>query len=189
MTRVIRSQLTFRLTILRRGFFLTAGTIATYNAATGFWQATGTLADVNGALAAVAFAPNADWNGTVNIISHVHDAKVTGPANGLIIIPVTAVNDAPITSDLAPSTAEDTSVVITGWTFDDTKGSGSRRIDCEQSRFCDDRGSPRLTEPSPVCVVLIAGSICPGLMLSGAGNLPAGCQLERHHILPLHGSG
>jgi hypothetical protein len=130
-----------------------------------------------------------DWNGTVNIITHMQDAKVTGPANGLITINVTAVNDAPITSDLAPSTAEDTSVVITGWTFDDTKdqvAGGSTANNPVSVTIVDLPLNGTLSNNG---VALIAGGIVPWADVIGAGNLPAGCQLERHHILPLHGSG
>jgi trimeric autotransporter adhesin len=71
---------------------------ATYNSATGLWSVSGTVTQVNAALANVTFTPTTDWNGTVNLTSHVQDALGTGPANGLITIDVTAVNDAPAVS-------------------------------------------------------------------------------------------
>ncbi|MBI5569552.1 MAG: tandem-95 repeat protein, partial [Desulfomonile tiedjei] len=67
---------------------------ATYNPITGFWSITGDATTVSTALAAVTFTPVADWNGTVNIITHVQDAKGTSPMNGLATITVTPVNDA-----------------------------------------------------------------------------------------------
>ncbi|MBI4963444.1 MAG: DUF4347 domain-containing protein [Desulfomonile tiedjei] len=104
---------------------LTAGALSstggTYNPATGIWSMSGAVGDVNLALQNLAFTPNADWNGTVNVSTHVHDAHGTGPANGLITINVSAVNDGPVTSDLALTIAEDNSLVVSGWTFNDAK--------------------------------------------------------------------
>jgi ELWxxDGT repeat protein len=103
------------------GVLSTTGGTATYNAVKGFWSVTGSDKDVSAALAAVTFTPNADWNGTVNITTHVQDAKGTGPANGQITLKVTAVNDAPMTGDLTLTSAEDNTLVVSGWTFNDTK--------------------------------------------------------------------
>ena len=58
---------------------LSANNGASYNAATGFWSISGTVDQVNTALANVAFTPTADWNGTVNITTHVQDAHVYRP--------------------------------------------------------------------------------------------------------------
>jgi uncharacterized repeat protein (TIGR02059 family) len=78
---------------------LTTGTFgattSTYNAGTGVWTATGTLASVNQALAAVAFVPTANWDQDVTITTRVRDAAGTGPANGTITLDVTPANDAP----------------------------------------------------------------------------------------------
>jgi ELWxxDGT repeat protein len=94
---------------------------ATYNDITGFWKITGTQAEVSAALSSLTFAANADWNGAVNITTHVEDGKGVAPSNGLITFNVTAVNDAPITGNLDTTTAEDNSIVISGWTFSDAK--------------------------------------------------------------------
>ena len=72
-------------------------------------------------LSAVTFTANPDWNGTVNITTHVEDAKGVAPANGQITLNVTAVNDAPITSDLNLTVAEDNPLIVSGWTFNDAK--------------------------------------------------------------------
>ncbi|MEL7448535.1 MAG: DUF4347 domain-containing protein [Pseudomonadota bacterium] len=67
-----------------------------YDALTGKWAVTGTVAQVNAALAAVAFVPTADYAANTSIATHVEDAAGAGPADGLILLNVTAVNDAPI---------------------------------------------------------------------------------------------
>ena len=59
------------------------------------WTITGTVANVNTALANAAFTPALDFNGAATITTHVQDAAVTGPADGLITVNVTAVNDPP----------------------------------------------------------------------------------------------
>src|SRR5690606_39299066 len=81
------------------------------NAETGVWSATGSVADVNAALAAVSFTPVANWDQDVTITTRVRDAVNTGPADGTITLDVTAVNDAPTlstTTDALPGTNEDT---------------------------------------------------------------------------------
>ncbi len=97
---------------------LSANDGATYNAATGYWSVSGTLTQVNTALANVTFTPTADWNGTVNIASHVQDALGTGPANGLVTVNVTAVNDAPTvapqTVNLDEDPAAPVAIVLSG---------------------------------------------------------------------------
>lgn len=78
---------------------LTTGTFgsatSTYNAGTGVWTVTGSVANVNAALAAVAFNPSANWDQDVTIATRIRDAAGTGPADGTITLDVTPVNDAP----------------------------------------------------------------------------------------------
>lgn len=78
---------------------LTTGTFgsatSTFNPGTGVWTVSGSVADVNGALAAVAFSPTGDWDQNVTISIRIRDAADTGPADGTISLDVTPVNDAP----------------------------------------------------------------------------------------------
>lgn len=71
-----------------------------YNAGTGVWTVSGALADVNSALASVAFTPAANWDQNVTITTRVRDAANAGPADGTIALNVTAANDAPAASNL-----------------------------------------------------------------------------------------
>jgi hypothetical protein len=90
----------------------TSGAVTSaYNAGTGVWTASGAIASVNALLAAVTFAPAADFNGTASVAVAVSDGQ-NGPQganpSGTISITVTAVNDAPIaTADSLSSVAED----------------------------------------------------------------------------------
>ena len=56
------------------------GTTSTYDAGTGQWTATGSVSDVNAALAAIAFQPAADFDENTTISTRVRDAADTGPA-------------------------------------------------------------------------------------------------------------
>src|SRR5258705_12858950 len=60
------------------GSLTTSGT-ATYTAATGVWTITGTVAQVNAALAAVAFVPASNNDVNTTITTHIVDAANTGP--------------------------------------------------------------------------------------------------------------
>ncbi|MBL1378089.1 DUF4347 domain-containing protein [Zobellella iuensis] len=88
---------------------LTTGTFgsatSTYNGGTGVWTVTGSVSDVNAALAAVAFNPTANWDQDVTITTRVRDAANTGPADGTITLDVTPVNDAPTATNLTQSKA------------------------------------------------------------------------------------
>src|SRR3989442_1305077 len=72
----------------------------TYNAGTGVWTVTGSVAVVNAALAAVAFVPATDNDLNTTVATQVRDAANTGPTNGTITLNVTAVNDAPTATNL-----------------------------------------------------------------------------------------
>jgi plastocyanin len=76
---------------------------SSYNAGTGIWTVSGSVADVNAALAAVAFTPVANWDQDVTITTRIRDAADTGPADGTITLDVTAVNDPPVFSNLTSS--------------------------------------------------------------------------------------
>ena len=78
---------------------------STYDAGTGVWTVTGSVADVNAALAAVSFTPASNWDQDVTIATHVEDAAGAGPADGTITLDVTPVNDAPTATNLTQSKA------------------------------------------------------------------------------------
>ncbi|RCK07508.1 hypothetical protein TH5_03750, partial [Thalassospira xianhensis MCCC 1A02616] len=88
---------------------LTTGTFgsatSTYNAGTGVWTVSGSVTDVNAALAAVAFTPAANWDQDVTITTRIRDAADTGPADGTITLDATAVNDAPVATTSGGSTS------------------------------------------------------------------------------------
>ena len=77
------------------GSLTTSGT-ASYTPGTGVWTISGTVAQVNAALAAVAFvpAPNNDQNASISTL--IRDVANTGPAAGTITLNVAAVNDPPV---------------------------------------------------------------------------------------------
>ncbi|MGQ7958624.1 DUF4347 domain-containing protein [Pseudomonas sp. SP16.1] len=78
---------------------------STYNAGTGVWTVTGSVADVNAALAAVALTPSANNDQNFTIATRIRDAADTGPADGTISVTVTGVNDAPSATNLTQSKA------------------------------------------------------------------------------------
>jgi Ca2+-binding RTX toxin-like protein len=80
---------------------------ATYTADTGVWTITGTVAEVNAALAAVSFMPAADWNQGVTIATRIRDAADAGPADGTITLTAAGVNDAPTLSGAGTLAAVD----------------------------------------------------------------------------------
>jgi uncharacterized repeat protein (TIGR02059 family) len=85
-----------------------AGTLSTgtygsatsvFSAATGVWTVTGSVVDVNAALAAVSFTPAANWSQSVTITTRIRDAANAGPADGTLTLNGSAVNDAPVLAD------------------------------------------------------------------------------------------
>ena len=94
---------------------LTVSGSATYTAATGHWTITDTVANVNTALAAVAFIPATNNDLNTSITTHIEDASTTGPTDGSIALTVTPVNDAPLATNLNQTigyTEDDLSVVL-----------------------------------------------------------------------------
>ncbi|MCP1319268.1 DUF4347 domain-containing protein [Halomonas sp. 707B3] len=102
---------------------LTTGTFgsatSTYNAGTGIWNVTGSVTDVNAALASVAFTPAANWDQDVTITTRIRDAANTGPADGTITLTATPVNDAPVVTASGGTTAftEDGGAVVIDGSF------------------------------------------------------------------------
>lgn len=72
---------------------------SSYNAGTGVWTVTGSVADLNAALAAVAFNPASNWDKDVTIAARVRDTANTGPADGTITLIATPINEAPELTD------------------------------------------------------------------------------------------
>ena len=94
---------------------LTVGTFGstTSTYVNGVWTASGAVADVNSALAAVKLTPAANFDGTVNIATSVSDG-VAAAVTGSKAITITSVNDAPvITSSATASSAENQTAVTT----------------------------------------------------------------------------
>ncbi|MBD2749972.1 Ig-like domain-containing protein [Microvirga sp. BT688] len=63
--------------------------VSSFNAATGVWTVTGSVAEVNSALADVSFTPSPDWSHTLTIVTRIRDAAGTGPADGTITLSAT----------------------------------------------------------------------------------------------------
>src|SRR5262249_49812559 len=76
-----------------RGIISGAG--GTFNPVTGAWVATGTVSQVNTALASVAFVPNPKNDQDTSVTALIRDAANTGPAAGTITLDVTPVNEPP----------------------------------------------------------------------------------------------
>ena len=83
---------TLTLADVNAGELTTSGT-ATYSTVSGIWTITGSLTDVNSALAAVAFEPTADYDTDTTITTQIDDSAA-GPG-GTITLDVTPVNDPP----------------------------------------------------------------------------------------------
>jgi hypothetical protein len=93
----------------------TSGSVtSTYNAVTGVWTASGTIADVNTLLAGVTFTPALNYNSNFTIATSVDDG-VSPAITGVKNMAGTAVNDAPTATNLnaAESYTEDTSLNLT----------------------------------------------------------------------------
>ena len=75
------------------------GVISTYTGSTGIWTVTGSVADVNLALADVSFTPVANWGVDATITTMIRDASGAGPAPGTITLHGTVVNQAPSSSN------------------------------------------------------------------------------------------
>ncbi len=90
------------------GTLSTSGT-ATYNSSTGRWSITGTLVNVNAALATITFNPVTNSSQNTQITTHIEDAAGTGPINGLITLNGTPVNDTPVSTGITDITVNEDS--------------------------------------------------------------------------------
>ena len=86
---------------------LSANDGATYTGGTGVWTITGSVSAVNTALANLTFTPLTDNDLDTSIATHIEDAAGIGPADGLIALNVTPVNDAPLGTDNTITIDED----------------------------------------------------------------------------------
>ena len=101
-TQAITATLT--LSNAAAGVLTTSGT-ATYTSGTGVWTVTGTVAQVNAALASVSFTPATNNDVDATIATHIQDQDTVGPADGVITLDVTPVNDAPTATNLTNTKA------------------------------------------------------------------------------------
>ncbi|MBF0155622.1 MAG: hypothetical protein HQL57_00345, partial [Magnetococcales bacterium] len=81
------------------GSLTTSGT-ATFTAATGVWRISDSVANVNAALAAVAFVPGTDTDQDLTLSVNLTDG-VASAISGSVTLDVTPVNDAPTATPLA----------------------------------------------------------------------------------------
>ncbi|MCS7469204.1 DUF4347 domain-containing protein [Stieleria sp. ICT_E10.1] len=125
---------------------LTTGTFgastSTYVTGTGVWQVSGTVTDVNAALAAVAFTPATDNDVNSQITVHIEDAVTAGPADGLIQLNVTAQNDAP---DIDLDADDSSGATGSGYNAAFVEGAGAVRIADLADAVIDDVDNANLT--------------------------------------------
>jgi hypothetical protein len=100
---------------------LTTGTfgsaISSYNSGTGIWSVTGSVADVNAALADVTFVPTTNNDINTSLTSHIEDSTGAGPTDGSITLTVTALNDDPTLDNNIPDQTVDEASLL-NFTFD-----------------------------------------------------------------------
>ena len=138
---------------------------STYNAGTGVWSVSGSLADVNAALAAVAFTPAANWSQSTSISTRIRDAAGSGPAYGSIALNATAVNDAPAATVPANiAVTEDAASALTGISFADV-----------------DAGSSSVTVTLSVGSGSLAATSGGGVTVGGHGLCPDSDRLRLQH--------
>lgn len=90
----------------------------TYDTTTGVWSVTGSVDEVNAALAAVELIVAPDWEESFTVTTRIRDADGTGPADGLITLSGSGVNDAPVaTAPDSISVSRNVTTEITGLSF------------------------------------------------------------------------
>uniref|UniRef100_UPI0035631969 beta strand repeat-containing protein n=1 Tax=Stieleria sp. TaxID=2795976 RepID=UPI0035631969 len=102
----------------------------------------GTVADVNAALAAVAFTPADDNDVNSQITVHIEDSVAAGPTDGLIQLNVTAQNDAP---DIDLDADDSSGAVGSGYNAAFVEGAGAVRIADLADAVIDDVDNANLT--------------------------------------------
>lgn len=108
---------------------------STYDHISGRWRVSGTIADVNAALADTAFEPTSDNDTITQIVVQLVDASGNGPTDGLIQLNATAVNDPPRV-DL--DTDDSGSVTGAGYQTDFMEGGGPVLIADPTDALIDD---------------------------------------------------
>ena len=93
---------------------LTTSGTATYTAVTGVWTITDTVANVNAALADVAFTPATDNDVDAKITTHIEDQDAAGPADGEITDGTSGVDESPVTGESVPKTRGPGDAVFAG---------------------------------------------------------------------------
>ncbi|HNB42630.1 MAG TPA: VCBS domain-containing protein, partial [Burkholderiaceae bacterium] len=97
---------------LTTGSFNAGAVTSTYDSDTGIWTVSGLAADVNAALADVAFTPSGTWNSDLTITTLVRDASGAGPAAGAITLTANVVKAAPTsTNDNVGTTVNQTLIL------------------------------------------------------------------------------
>ncbi|MBF0294938.1 MAG: cadherin domain-containing protein [Magnetococcales bacterium] len=134
---------------------------------------TGTLTNVNTALATLTYLGNQDANGaetvtvTINDQGYVGDESPVVPKNatGTMTFTVAAVNDAPVISGTAAPTAavtEDTAATITGWSVADVDaaaGTMQATLTALHGKVTVTNGSVSLTTANNLSTVIFTGTL------------------------------
>ncbi|MEM8497485.1 MAG: PKD domain-containing protein [Pseudomonadota bacterium] len=100
----------------------TSGSVTSaFNAATGVWQASGAIADVNTLLQGVSFTPGLNYDSDFSIGTSVDDG-IAAPITGIKLFTATPVNDAPTATNLSAAEAytEDTALNLSDIVVTDT---------------------------------------------------------------------
>ncbi len=85
-----------------------------YGVNTGIWSATGSVSQVNTALAAIRFIPTTDWDVNTTLAVNVTDGTVA--ATGTIALDVTPVNDGPTATHTTQSVTFVENAASVSWT-------------------------------------------------------------------------
>ncbi|MBF0173897.1 MAG: caspase family protein, partial [Magnetococcales bacterium] len=114
-----------------------------FNATTGVWSLTDTVANVNVALAAVAFAPTAHWDTDTTLAVNIADGGENGSTavTGTITLDVSPVNDRPTVTqaiaDQSSSINTSLSIQLPANTFTDVDGSDLLTTQATQANGTD----------------------------------------------------
>ncbi len=134
---------------------------------------TGTLTNVNTALATLTYLGNQDANGTETITVTINDQGYAGDespvvpknATGTMTFTVAEVNDAPVLSGTAAPTAavtEDTAATITGWSVADVDaaaGTMQATLTALHGKITVTNGSVSLTTANTLSTVIFTGTL------------------------------
>ncbi|HEY4545317.1 MAG TPA: Ig-like domain-containing protein [Pedomonas sp.] len=137
--------------VLSTGTFGSA--TARFDVMTGVWSVSGSVADVNAALAALTFTPAANRDQSVQLAVSIRDSAGTGP-DGTLTLEATPVNDAPVlTAPEAITVTEDVASPLTGIVIADV-----------------DAGNAPISVTLTVGSGTLAASSGSGVVIGGAGQ-------------------